>query len=477
MGVRRGAQIETCRRCSMKENKLKKKRKRLTGTSKRSKQRPLGLADVLIGLAMGSGILIFKDQLGEGYGSVKIGSHREIWRLKSEKTRDWMSYIYYSKYGVSVNKNSLCQAAETLNALAIYNGRTVELHNRVAWYNGDLWYNLSDDEWRAVRISPAIKPNGWEIVANPPLIFRREDHMKAQVEPKPGTSVEPLFDLTNFPEEDAALSRGILLLMFLPDNFDHPGLNVFGPKGSAKTNSLEYIRMTVDPSRVTRNNIGKDSTRVSMNNIFSHNWVPFFDNVSSLSRWEATKCCKAITGEGDEERLLYTNRESVFYEYRRCLTFSSIEALGLDFPDFSQRMIYFEFPFIPKEKRRTKAELDADFRSILPEVLGAIFSALSKAMSLHRTVRAELKGKLERMADFTVWGEACARASGFEKGAFLQAYCRNIDSAVNATVDANLLAQAITQMLEVEAESEGKVTWGIFLGPAEDLLKELTEFA
>ena len=70
----------------------------------------------------------------------------------------------------------------------------------------------------------------------------------------------------------------------------------------------------------------------------------------------------------------------------------------------------------------------AEFDSLLPQLLGYIFDIIAKTMQekdkLEQT--QELDGKLERMADFSFWGEAAARAMGHTPMDFLIAYSENL---------------------------------------------------
>ena len=63
----------------------------------------------------------------------------------------------------------------------------------------------------------------------------------------------------------------------------------------------------------------------------------------------------------------------------------------------------------------------AEFDSLLPQLLGYIFDVIAKTMQekdkLEQT--QELDGKLERMADFSFWGEAAARVMGYKPMEFL----------------------------------------------------------
>ena len=56
-------------------------------------------------------------------------------------------------------------ALGTLSSIALFDGEEHALHNRVAKFDEDIYYDLTDADWRAVRIDR----NGWEIEDHPPF--------------------------------------------------------------------------------------------------------------------------------------------------------------------------------------------------------------------------------------------------------------------------------------------------------------------
>ena len=66
-----------------------------------------------------------------------------------------------------------------LALIAEYNRKKYELYNRVAKHKGAIWYDLCDEQWRAIKITN----KGYKIVKNPPILFRRYSHQSPQVEP------------------------------------------------------------------------------------------------------------------------------------------------------------------------------------------------------------------------------------------------------------------------------------------------------
>jgi len=68
---------------------------------------------------------------------------------------------------------------KVLEAEACFNGKKYELYNRVCWYKDALYYDLTNEKWQVVKITK----DGWSIIDNPPILFRRHTHQKQQVLP------------------------------------------------------------------------------------------------------------------------------------------------------------------------------------------------------------------------------------------------------------------------------------------------------
>jgi hypothetical protein len=149
-----------------------------------------------------------------------------------------------------------------------------------------------------------------------------------------------------------------------------------------------------------------------------HNYLTVYDNIKTTPYWFSDEVCKAITGAGSSKRKLYTNDEDVIYSYKRCIIINGINN-SLTEPDALDRSILTEFERIPDEKRKEEFGVEAEFEEMKPKLLGYILDILVKTLQIKPTVQLH---NLPRMADFTVWGEAIARAMGYNPMQFVNAY-------------------------------------------------------
>ena len=217
-------------------------------------------ADILVELATENTSLFFKDQYGTAHAQVHIADHDEIIRVESNKFKRYLSRLFYDKNGNKVvNAEAITNAIQVIQAKAEYDGPTIPLSLRVAWQNGDIYYDLSNDKWQCVKISQ----QGWEIVnSTPGPMFVRFNQIP-QADPDRNYE-QNIFDkflqLTNLKEDqDRILLKVYIVSLFIPD-IPHAMLILHGEKGSAKSTLQTLIKLLVDPAKPTLLTIHSDRT-------------------------------------------------------------------------------------------------------------------------------------------------------------------------------------------------------------------------
>ena len=362
-------------------------------------------ADVLVELVTKQDPYLFHDRLQEPFAVVKASDHEEIRRVRSVHFKRWMLRLYWATVKKAPNAEAVANARAVIESMACFDGSEHEVHNRVAWANGNLYYDLSDGKWRVVEITP----EGWKILDHPPVYFRRMDHQMPQTEPVAGGNVHEVFDFVNIPERaDQILFLSVLVSSFVP-GIPHPIPILHGEQGSAKSYTLKILRRLIDPSQPEVLSFPRDTKELVQK--LDHHWCGYFDNVSNLSDWVSDMLCRAVTGEGFSKRRLYTDDEDVIFSFQRCLGLNGVTLVATK-PDLLDRSILFGFERIPPHRRKREAELDMQFEKARGRILGAIFDALVQAMETHAHVDLS---ELPRMADFAVWGTAIAEALGIRK--------------------------------------------------------------
>ncbi len=191
--------------------------------------------------------------------------------------------------------------------------------------------------------------------------------------------------------------------------------------------------------------------------------VVAYDNLSGIPQWLSDALCRLATGGGFSTRELYTDTEEVILDLTRPVILNGIDHLA-ERPDLADRAIILQLPRIEEEARQDEEQLYAWYERDRPQILGALFTALSGALARLPTVKLVRK---PRMADFALWATAAEKGLGFESGAFMTAYAANRAESVNETLESDPVSTAILVLFD-DATSE-------WTGTAGDLMKHLEQ--
>jgi hypothetical protein len=368
--------------------------------------------------------------------------------LRSKFFKQWLVRQYYEQTEKSPNNEALRQALNVIEAKAVFDGPEIKLSLRVAEHEGALWYDLANKAWQAVKITP----DGWEVINNPPILFRRFKNTAAQILPQKGGSFDLLRKYINLKdEEDWLLLTALIAHAFVP-GVPHAIPVFYGDKGSAKTTAQRVIRKLVDPAIRDTMTLPNDKNELVL--MLMTNYAPCFDNLDGLSPWQSDMLCQAATGGGISKRELYTDMEEVILSFLRCPMLNGINLVASR-DDLLDRCVLFKLERIVEEERKTEAEFWREFEGDRPYILGAIFDVLTKALQIYQHVKLPA---LPRMADFATWGYAIMEAAGGKGEAFLRTYRKNIAGAVEEAVTNDIVGAAVAEFMDGKEEWEGTAT-------------------
>ena len=328
-------------------------------------------------------------------------------------------------------------AVGVLEGLALFDGDEHELQVRVARYEGDIYYDLGDEDWKVVRITSS----GWDIDPNPPILFRRHSHQRPQVPPSTEGELDELFDFVHVAPEYRLLLKVLVVSALVPD-IPRPVMLLHGEKGAGKSMSQRFVRALLDPSATELLSFPRDLTGLAQQ--LSHHYAPAYDNVDALSPWMSDALCRAVTGEGFTKRALYTDDEDVIYSYRRIIMLNGIN-IAAQRPDLLDRSVLLSLERIPRADRLEERSLREAFGEAQPRLFGAMLDALAGAMRLYPFLELD---QLERMADFTKWGAAITMALGEDPQVFLEAYSANVKVQTFEAVDGDVVGAAVLALME-----------------------------
>jgi len=412
-------------------------------------------ADKIVALVNANpNIKLFRDELDKIYVQFPVPGHLEVRPCRHSLFKKWLSNSYWEEYEKVPNNESVSNALNVLEGRCHANGNSFDLFNRVAFKDEVLWYDLSNNDWEAVKITQ----KGWEVVSTPPILFRRQSHQKGQITPTAVGDVKKFLEFVNIQEEDQKILVLVLLVScFIPD-FPHPIPIVHGAQGSAKSTLSKLLRRIIDPSKVEV--LGFPQSIKELVQHLSHHWCAVYDNASPIKPWISDELCKVVTGGGFSKRELYSDDEDIIYQMQRCLIINGINLVATK-PDLLERAILFKLDRVPREKRRSEKMLLSDFDAALPGILGGVFDILAEVLRIRPDIIVESPS---RMADFCEWGSAIAVALGYSQEKFLSAYDRNLNAQNKEVLYSDPVALVVIAFMENQSEWSGEPT---------DLLNEL----
>ena len=111
----------------------------------------------------------FTPPTGTAFADLLIDGHRETWPVRSKRFRAWLRRRYYEATGEAPSAAAIRSTLDLLEARAQFDAPERTVHIRVAEHAGRIYLDLADERWRAVEIGP----DGWRVIASPPVRFRR----------------------------------------------------------------------------------------------------------------------------------------------------------------------------------------------------------------------------------------------------------------------------------------------------------------
>ncbi len=404
------------------------------------------LAIKLVELVLGDpDITLFHDEYAVSYAQLLVGDHKEIWPCGGSQFRRWMAKSFYDSYNKALSSNTISSALNIIEAEAKFNGEEYKLHNRVAELDEAIYYDLADKQWRAVKVTA----EGWRVISETPILFKRYQHHALQVVPVPGGKVADILRFINVTEQDHKILVLVYLVSCFMPGFAHPIPYIYGQQGSAKSTFSKILRKLIDPSRLEVLSLPRKPEELSQ--VLAHHWFLFFDNVSYISHDTSDLLCRAVTGSGFSKRQLYTDDEDIIYNIQPNIGINGIN-LASAAPDLLERSMLFELKRVELQSRRDERELWKKFEEERPQILGAIFDAVANTIATRKAITLT---SLPRMADFVLVGCAIAEAIGYTRDEFLEAYYRNINSQNEEVLAEHIEAMLVTALMDDRAEWSG----------------------
>jgi hypothetical protein len=401
-------------------------------------------ADVLIELALRkAGFWHSPDSTA--FTDIRVDKHRETWPVRSRNFKLWLAQQYYRSCGGAPNSDALQSALNVLEARARFDGSERHVSVRIANTGARTYIDLGTQDWSAVEIDA----DGWRIVAEPPVRFRRSKGMLPLPLPRSGGDIKGLRRFLNVKtDEDFALVIAFLLGA-LRGRGPFVIIVLTGEHGTAKSTLTRIVRALCDPNGAPLRSLPREDRDlfISANN----GYVLAYDNVSSLPPWLSDSLARLATGGGFGTRELYSDNEETLFDAMRPFVLNGID----DFVtrgDLADRAMVLALAEIPDDKRRDEETFWKDFDLAAPLIFGALLDAV--ACGLKELSHVKLS-RTPRMADFAKWVVACEGKLPWEAGTFMRAYEGNRTESVETMLESDPVAVAVRALLRERAKWEG----------------------
>jgi len=334
-------------------------------------------------------------------------------------------------------------------------GTTIEPELRVARDAESVVIDLGDAPGRAV----VIEGGSWTVMHRSPVLFRRTGLTGVLPEPLPGGDlVAEISSMINVRPDHGALLAAWLVATLIPE-IGHPIVSLTGEQGTGKTSAGYVLSRLVDPAGSQVRKAPRDAE--SWVTQAAGSWVVALDNLSSISPWLSDSLCRAVTGEGDVRRRLYSDSDLSVFSFKRCLILTGID-LGALRGDLGRRLILVELEeiasFIGDD------EFAARFEEAHPRLLGSLLDVAAKVLEALPTTKPVTATS---MASFAKVLRAFDRVTGRHT---LETYLGVADAVAEEVVEGDLVASAVR--IFVQDRSEWTGTAGKLL---EDLSPQLPD--
>jgi len=400
------------------------------------------------------------------YADISRNGARETHPIRGHDFRMWLGYEYHQQTKASPSKDALANAVGTLEGYAQYEGEQRDVFIRVGGYGGKIYIDLGDVTWRAIEVDA----DGWRIVNEPPVRFRRSDGAQALPEPTRGESIRDLRPFLNVSSEAAFVIIVAWIVGALRDRGPYLVVAVYGPGGSAKTTMARLLRSLTDPRIPTTERLPRDRETLILNASLAH--VQAFDNISVIQLDMSDDLSTLATGSGLTKRALYTDEGQTIFEACRPLLLNGIETFVLR-GDLASRTATVTLEEIADDKRRDEETFLAEFEAKRPGILGALLDAVSRGLRQMPTTKVE---RLPRMADAAKWVVACETGATWAKDkagrpiTFLSAPAEDNEETALAVLATSPLARELRRFIEILKAGEWRGTVGALYAKLNDQL-------
>ena len=406
-------------------------------TQKKSKRRRRPRQKALL-VDLAASCTFWRTPSGQAIITMPIGTHFENHAVRSNFVRVWLSCRAFEDLNIAPSAQAIDDSLRIFEARAWSEGKVRDAWLRCGFKDGAIYIDRCDADWTALKITPG----GVEKVSSESFV--RMGRARELPAPEEGYSIDEFRRFANVETEDDFVLLVGWLVGALRGRGPYAGLFVHGENGSGKTLLLRFISDLVDPcSPATQGPPREERDLIAS---AQNRYLLALDNLSHIDAVLSDAICRLLSGAGFAARALHTDRDESAFAGARPIAVNGITALA-DRADLNDRAVIVRLKSIPDNARLAEDDLEAEWKIARPRILGALFTAASAALRNVDTIKLT---RLTRMADFEKWVAAAEGGLGWEPGTFADAYRRNRKDSSDTVFEADLVAVAIRDFVEIE---------------------------
>ena len=311
-------------------------------------------ADILIELA--SSAELFHDRDDVGYARFDVGGHHENWPIRSKGFKRWLVRAYYESTQGAPSSEAMTAALGVLEARAQFDAPEHDVNVRVAGHEGAIYIDLADKDWRAIEIDE----EGWRVVDDPPVYFRRSAGMKPLPVPVTGGSLErDLRPLLNVKTDAEFVLTVSWLLAALRDRGPYPMLALTGRAGQRQEHARTHpARHWSTPTASRCGRCRATSATCTSPHATAMCWPT--TTPAGCRTGCRMRICRLATGGGFSTRQLYTDEDEVLFGSTRPIMLNGIDDIATR-PDLADRSIALALAGISDDNASSKPSCGKSF--------------------------------------------------------------------------------------------------------------------
>ena len=391
---------------------------------------------------------LFVDRDGRAYITLRMSKDRDDIHhvlIDSDAFKEQMTTEVYSAHKQLVSSETKNKVVFFLVAKARQRGNVQDVFVRIGHSGDAIYVDRGDRDLMVVEITAS----GYREIPSSevPIKFIRHAGSAPLPSPTPqdqlpdhGRALTWLRDALNLSDSPFALVLAFILGCFNPER-RYPHLALQSNMGNGKSTLAGLIRRLVDPNSGPLQSEPRSEHDLMIT--ATKSFLLAIDNVSGLPTWLSDLLCRLAYGQAFRVRRMYTNSDEDVLNVARPAILTGIDLIAAR-NDLADRTMTVALERIPGEKRKTPTELDDSFTQAYPDMLGAIYGAVSTALSNRGQVELPQK---PRMAGFAVWVQAGEPALPLKDGEFFRAYQQNISATAEANVEGDQVAAALLETL------------------------------